>query len=74
MKFLSVSVFIISLAIGLFVMYLQQPETKKIYVYPTPDNLRKFQWRDSTDNCYEWKKNKVDCANHRNIKNIPVQN
>jgi hypothetical protein len=74
MKFLSVPVFIISLAIGLFIMYIQQPDTKCIYVYPTPENLHKYQWNDSINNCYEWEKKKVDCASYSNIRNIPVQN
>lgn len=74
MKFFSVSAFLISLSIGLFIMYIQRPETKKIYIYPTPENLTKFQWKDSVDNCYEWKEKKVNCANYSNVKNIPVQN
>ena len=34
-KFISFPVFLLSLAIGLFVVYLSSPDTKNIYVYPT---------------------------------------
>tara|TARA_Y100001978_G_C23396855_1_gene292673 strand:+ start:251 stop:475 length:225 start_codon:yes stop_codon:yes gene_type:complete len=74
MKFLSGSVFLLSFIVGLLVMYIQQPETTKVYVYPTPENLSKFQWKDNIDNCYEWEKQKVNCANYKNINHIPIQN
>ena len=38
MKFISIPVFIVSLAIGIFVVYISQPPTQIIYVYPNPEN------------------------------------
>ena len=37
MKFLNVPLFLVSLAIGLFVVYISMPATQVIYVYPNPD-------------------------------------
>ena len=36
MKFISVPIFILSLAIGLFVVYITAPKAQVIYVYPNP--------------------------------------
>ena len=36
MKFLNVPLFIVSLAIGLFVSYISMPPAQIIYVYPNP--------------------------------------
>ena len=36
MKFLNVPLFLISLALGLFVAYITMPPTQVIYVYPNP--------------------------------------
>jgi len=74
LKFVNVPVFITSLAIGLFVVYITIPSPKIIYVYPTPDNIDKIQFKDYSDNCFTFEAQKVTCPkNKENIKNIPVQ-
>ena len=42
MKFLNIPLFLVSLAIGLFVLYISMPPTQVIYVYPNPDNIDNF--------------------------------
>ena len=74
-KFISFPVFLLSLAIGLFVVYLSSPDTKNIYVYPTPENIDKFIWQDGAGNCYGWEAKEVKKPNDvKNIKTIPIQN
>ena len=46
MKFLNIPLFLISLAIGLFVVYISMPPTQVIYVYPNPDNEQKISFKD----------------------------
>ena len=46
MKFINGSVFIISLAIGLFMCYITAPPPDIIVVYPTPENINQIQYKD----------------------------
>ena len=46
MKFISIPVFIVSLAVGLFFVYITNPEPEIIYIYPTPENINKIQYQD----------------------------
>tara|TARA_E500000178_G_C16938267_1_gene715075 strand:+ start:245 stop:463 length:219 start_codon:yes stop_codon:yes gene_type:complete len=71
MKYLNLTFFLISLAIGLFLNYIISPEQKVIYVYPTPENSNKFLYKDQVDNCYKTKSTIVKCGN--DAKSIPAQ-
>jgi hypothetical protein len=46
-----------------------------IYVYPTPENVSKLQYKDKADNCYAFNYEEVKCPTNKNeISRIPVQN
>jgi len=71
---ISLPIFLISLSIGLFYVYISVPKPKIIYVYPTPDNIRNFQFKDNADNCFSFKAKEVDCSKAKGVvKKIPVQ-
>jgi len=73
-KFVSLPVFLISVAVGLFFVYLSQPSPTTIYVYPTPDNINKVQYKDKADNCFQFETHEVHCPSDKTtIKPIPVQ-
>ena len=73
-KFVSLPVFLISVAVGLFFVYLSQPPPTSIYVYPTPDNIDKVQYRDKADNCFQFESREVRCPSDKTkIKSIPIQ-
>ena len=73
MKFFSLKAFILGLMIGLFFIYIIEPKYKKIYVYPTPENINEIQYVDKANNCFSFVANKKECSQDSNIKNIPIQ-
>ena len=73
-KFISLPIFIVSLAIGLFFVYITMPDLRKIYVYPSPDNVDVIQYRDKSDTCFDVKQKEVSCPTQLDkIMKIPIQ-
>jgi hypothetical protein len=74
MKMINVPLFIISLAFGLFLVYITSPRPDIIYVYPTPDNLEKIQYKDNAGNCCGFVSHEVTCPKDpKKIRKYPVQ-
>ena len=74
MKFINIPVFIISLAIGLFVTYVTSGPTKSILVYPNPDNIEKLLYKDNADNCFKFKAEEIKCPEDTNqIRSYNIQ-
>ena len=74
MKFINIPLFITSLAIGLFVVYISMPSTQIIYVYPNPDNENKISYKDKADNCFHFKSKLVNCpADVSKIRSYSIQ-
>jgi hypothetical protein len=73
-KFINVKLFILSLLIGLFAVYIFMPDMRIIRVYPTPENVSILQYKDQTDTCFSLKQTEVSCSEHKdNITKIPIQ-
>jgi len=74
-KYISIPVFALSFILGLLAVYITgQGELRKVYVYPTPENLQKLQYKDSTDTCFEFQQTEVQCpANTSHITKVPIQ-
>ena len=74
MKFINIPVFLISLAIGIFLTYISNPRPNVIYVYPNPDNLDKIQYKDRSGSCFGFTSHEVQCpSDERQIRKYPVQ-
>ena len=74
MKFINVPVFITSLCIGIFLSYISLPRPQVVFVYPTPENIDKIQYRDETGTCFSFSSHFVKCpANTKQIREYPVQ-
>jgi hypothetical protein len=71
LKYISVPFFLISLAIGLFYVYLSTPPPTVIYVYPTPENVNTVLYKDKVNNCYKFNHKEVKCPINPSL--IPVQ-
>jgi len=73
-KYISFKYFIASFLIGLLFLYLMGPQTKKVYVYPSPQTIDKAIFQDKADQCFLYKEENVDCpSNKKDISIIPVQ-
>ena len=72
-KFIDFKFFLISLSLGLFLNYINDPNKKTIFVYPTPDNIQDVQFKDHTDKCFSFKARQVQCPkNEKEIENYQV--
>jgi hypothetical protein len=60
-KLISIPIFIIALSVGLFFVYIHNPNKHVVYVFPTPENVNSVQYKDLSDNCYQFKANEVSC-------------
>lgn len=64
-------VFLISLAFGLFFVYIYGDDVKPVYIYPTPDNITEVLYKDNADNCFTYEPIEVKCTN--DAKTTPMQ-
>jgi hypothetical protein len=73
-NYISLPIFLISLAVGLFVVYIFGPEKKVVYVYPTPENVKKMLIRDKTGGCFKYEPTEVICPSDlESIFTPPIQ-
>ena len=73
-KFFNPVVFILSLCIGIFFVYIITPPPKVIVKYPTPENSGRIIYKDEAHNCFKIISNEVNCPkNKHQIKTIPVE-
>ena len=63
--------FIISLSIGLFIVYCTAPVPEIIIKYPTPENSDKMVYEDDVENCYKFKTTEVECT--KDAKDLPIE-
>ena len=72
-KYINFPVFFFSLVFGLFAVYMTMPDTRKIYVYPTPENVSILQYKDKTDTCFSFKQEEVGCPKDSEITKVSPQ-
>jgi hypothetical protein len=72
-KYINFPVFFFSLVFGLFAVYITMPDMRKIYVYPTPENVSILQYKDKTDTCFSFKQEEVSCPNDSEITKVLPQ-
>lgn len=73
-KYINLPVFIMSFAFGMFAVYVTMPESRKIMVYPSPDNVDIIQYKDEAGNCFYFRETKVSCpTKESDISKTPLQ-
>jgi hypothetical protein len=74
LKYVSIPVFLISFAIGLFVVYILGPQNKEVMIYPSPENTNTYLFKDNADNCFTFEQQEVKCNfKLSDILSIPIQ-
>ena len=74
LNYISLPIFLISFAVGLFFVYVLGPEMKTIYIYPSPENVGKYLFKDKADNCFYLEEEQVECPKDvSQIFKIPIQ-
>ena len=73
LKYINVKVFLVSLAIGLFLSYMTAPTQQHIYVYPSEENMGSVQFKDVTGTCFSFERIEVNCPNDSEVSRIPIQ-
>lgn len=67
-------IFVLSLAIGFFIVYIFGPRPTILYQYPTPQNVDKIVYQDDLKNCYKYESENISCPNNKKLINqIPIQ-
>ena len=73
-NYVNMPLFIISLIIGFFAVYITLPDQRIVYVYPTPENIELLQYKDKTDTCFSFTQEKVNCPkDEKKITVLPSQ-
>lgn len=73
-KYINIPVFILSVIIGMLAVYMYLPDTRKIYVYPNPENIDILLYRDRTGQCFKFEQREVKCpTNEAELAKTPVQ-
>ena len=62
-QFIDFKVFLISLSIGLLYIYISEEYKKVVIMYPTPDNVDKYIYKDNANNCFSYKLDETTCPN-----------
>lgn len=74
LNYISIPVFLISFAVGLFFIYVLGPEMKTIYIYPSPETVGKVLLKDKADNCFYFEEQIVECpTDESKISSVPIQ-
>ena len=53
--------FLVSLFIGIMILYIIHPQPKIIIKYPTIDNIDKNVYKDDNGTCYQYIKEETKC-------------
>ena len=74
LNYISLPVFLISFAVGIFFVYILGPEMKTVFIYPSPENVEKVLFKDNADNCFYFKPVEVECPKDKSLINaVPIQ-
>lgn len=59
--------FLLSFAIGIFVVYVITPPPEVVIKFPSPYNVGKVVYKDKANSCYEYTAEKVSCTADKSL-------
>lgn len=71
LKYISIPVFLASLAFGIFFIYLWGDELHPVYIFPTPENVSRVLYKDKADNCFSYDYKETQCTT--DATNVSIQ-
>lgn len=73
--YIDLKIFLISLAVGLFFVYISDVPKRVIYLSPNIDNVEKVIYKDKSDSCFKYNITQVTCPSDKSkIENVKLQN
>ena len=73
-SYISFPILLTSFILGLLFIFILGPEQKTVISYPTLQNYTKIQYKDSANQCFEFKPVPIICPNNKDyINTVPVQ-
>lgn len=73
-RYIHIPSFALSFLFGIIAVYIyNNDQMRKIYVFPTPENIEKLQYRDAANNCFEFTQKEISCTDNSSLKKIPIQ-
>ena len=72
--YINFKLFLLSLTIGLFFVYIIDVPKRVIYIKPNVDNVDKVMYKDSSDSCFRYVSHQVTCPTDKSkIENVKLQ-
>ena len=72
-KYINFRIFLVSFALGILYVYLNEDHKKIIVIHPTPDNYEQYQFKDKTGTCFSYQLKELKCPNESFIQNVQIQ-
>ena len=66
-RYLNIRIFLTSFVIGLFVTYVLDQQQRIVIVYPSPENIQSYLFKDDANSCFRYKQEEVDCAKNESL-------
>lgn len=73
LAYINLKWFILSFALGLFLVYCTAAKPTVVIKYPTPENSDEIIFKDDVDNCYKFNTKEVICPKGKKIPEVPIQ-
>lgn len=63
-KYINLPAFFLSFIVGMIGVWYSDPFKRKVYIYPSPDNIDILQYKDKTGACFVYEEKQVKCPNN----------